>query len=290
MVVNTGILAGKTVFITGASRGIGKAIALKVAADGANVVIAAKTDKPHPKLPGTIYTAAEEVIAAGGKALPCICDVRFEDQVKAAVKKTIDTFGGIDIVINNASAISLTTVENTDMKRFDLMHQINTRGTFLVTKECLPYLKKSNHAHVVILTPPVIAKGAVLSGKIAYTIAKYGMGLCTLGMSEEFKQYGIAVNGLWPRTIIWTKAVEVTRGSKFFDYSRTPEIMADATYAIISKPPSARTGQIFIDDEILKTEGITDLSKYRCNPKVDEKQLSILTTEENGFVNMVAKL
>lgn len=264
---NNGSLKGKTIFITGASRGIGKAIALKVARDGANVVIAAKTADPHPKLPGTIYTAADEIEKAGGKALACIVDVRNEDQVKAAVKAAVDKFGGIDILINNASAISLTATMDTDMKRYDLMHNINTRGTFLVSKECLPYLLKSKHAHILNMSPPLSMKPIWFGSHVSYTMAKYGMSMCVLGMAEEFKDQNISVNALWPQTAIHTAAIEMLSGSESSKFARKPEIMADAAYAIISQaPPKAPTGQFFVDEELLIKAGIRDLKQYACDP------------------------
>jgi len=269
--INTGKLAGKTLFITGASRGIGKAIALKAAADGANVVIAAKTADPHPKLPGTIYTAAKEIEAAGGKALPCIVDVRDEAQVRSAVQQAVQKFGGIDIVINNASAISLTPTLETEMKRFDLMHQINTRGTFLVSKECLPYLLKSSHAHILNISPPLNMNPHWFGNHVAYTMAKYGMSMCVLGMAEEFKNKNIGVNALWPQTAIYTAAMEMLGGSESDAYSRKVDIMSDAAYAILIKEPSACTGNFFIDENILQEVGITDLKQYACRPENHDK-------------------
>uniref|UniRef100_A0A182PLF1 Hydroxysteroid dehydrogenase-like protein 2 n=1 Tax=Anopheles epiroticus TaxID=199890 RepID=A0A182PLF1_9DIPT len=259
-------LAGITLFITGASRGIGKAIALKAARDGANIVLAAKTAEPHPKLPGTIYTAAKEIEAAGGKALPCIVDVRSEQDVRAAVQKAVQTFGGIDIVVNNASAISLTPTEETDMKRYDLMHNINTRGTFLVSKECLPYLRKSKHAHILNISPPLNMEPHWFSNHVAYTMAKYGMSMCVLGMAREYESAKISVNALWPRTIVYTAAVEMLHGQEGFPFSRKPEIMADAAYAILCRPPGTSTGNFFIDDEVLTEEGVKDLAQYACVP------------------------
>ncbi|KFB44749.1 hypothetical protein ZHAS_00012649 [Anopheles sinensis] len=259
-------LAGLTLFITGASRGIGKAIALKAARDGANIVLAAKTAEPHPKLPGTIYTAAAEIEAAGGKALPCIVDVRSEEAVRAAVKKAVATFGGIDILINNASAISLTPTEETDMKRYDLMHNINTRGTFLVSKECLPYLRRSRHAHILNISPPLNMEPHWFSNHVAYTMAKYGMSMCVLGMAREYESANISVNALWPRTIVFTAAVEMLHGKEGYSYARKPEIMADAAYAILSRPPGVSTGRFFIDDEVLAEEGVKDFEQYACVP------------------------
>ncbi|XP_065367326.1 hydroxysteroid dehydrogenase-like protein 2 [Calliphora vicina] len=264
---NNGSLKGKTLFITGASRGIGKAIALKAARDGANVVIAAKTADPHPKLAGTIYTAAEEIEKAGGKALACIVDVRNEEQVKSAVKAAVHKFGGIDILINNASAISLTGTLDTEMKRYDLMHNINTRGTFLVSKECLPYLLKSKHGHILNISPPLSMKAMWFGNHVAYTIAKYGMSMCVLGMAEEFKDRNVAVNALWPQTAIHTAAIEMLNGPDSSKYARKPDIMADAAYAILCKAPShAATGQFYIDEEVLHKEGIRDFKQYACDP------------------------
>lgn len=264
--INTGKLAGKTVFITGGSRGIGKEIALKVAKDGANVVVAAKTAVPHPKLPGTIYTTCEEVEKVGGKAFPCVVDVRDENAVKKAIEEASVKFGNIDILVNNASAISLTGTEETDMKRYDLMHNINTRGTFLTSKLCIPYLKKSSHAHILNLSPPLSMKPHWFQNHVAYTMAKYGMSMCVLGMHEEFKPFNIAVNALWPRTAINTAAVDMIAGLESKDYSRKPDIMADAAYAVLIQDPKSCTGNFFIDEDVLKTAGVTDLNQYACNP------------------------
>jgi len=263
-IANTGKLAGRTLFISGASRGIGKAIALKAARDGANIVIAAKTAEPHPKLPGTIYTAAEEVEKAGGKALPCIVDIRDEAAVKSAVKAAVDKFGGIDILVNNASAISLTSTELTDMKRYDLMHSINTRGTFLVSKECLPYIKKSAHPHILNLSPPLNMEPFWFSQHLAYTMAKYGMSMCVLGMAREYKEHGIGVNALWPRTMILTAAVEMLTGPESNQWSRKPEIMSDAAYVVLTSDPKNTTGNFYIDDDVLKSAGVTDFTDYAC--------------------------
>ena len=258
---------GKTVFISGASRGIGLAIARKVAADGANIAIAAKTTEPHPKLPGTIYTAAEEIEAVGGQALPLVCDIRFEDQVQAAVAATIERFGGIDICINNASAISPTPTLQTDMKRYDLMHNINTRGTFLVSKCCVPALKSSDNAHILNLAPPLDMDPKWFAPHLAYTMAKMGMSLCTLGMSAEFAPDGIAVNSLWPLTAIDTAAVRnVLGGDALVRGSRTPEIMADAAYEILSRPSGECTGNYFVDEVLLRECGVSDFSGYACDP------------------------
>jgi NAD(P)-dependent dehydrogenase (short-subunit alcohol dehydrogenase family) len=256
----SGKLAGKTLFITGASRGIGKAIALKAAKDGANIVIAAKTGEPHPKLPGTIYTAAKEIEDAGGKALPCIVDVRDENQIRAAVQQAIDKFGGIDILVNNASAISLTETGDTDMKRFDLMMSINTRGTFLTSKICLPYLKKSSHGHILNISPPLDMTPHWFAMHVAYTMAKYGMSMCVLGMAEEFKKFNIGVNALWPATTIHTAAIEMLSGPESARYARKPDIMADAAYEILSRDPKTSSGNFFIDEDVLKSVGINDLT------------------------------
>lgn len=267
-------LSGKTLFISGASRGIGKAIALKAARDGANVVIAAKTAEPHPKLPGTIYTAADEIEAAGGKALPCIVDIRFEDQVEAAVKKAAQTFGGIDILINNASAISLTKTTDTEMKRYDLMHQINTRGTFLCSKKCIPFLKESDNPHVLNLSPPLNMEPRWFGPHVAYTMAKYGMSMCVLGMAEEFKKEGVAFNALWPRTVIETAAVRnLLGGESICEKARTPEIMADAAYFILNNNSRKCTGNFFIDEDVLKESGVTDFSGYKVNPELGDEEL-----------------
>lgn len=256
-------LQGKTVFISGGSRGIGLAIALRAAQDGANVTIAAKTAQPHPKLPGTIYTAAEDIEKAGGKALPILCDIREEEQVADAVAKTVKTFGGIDICINNASAINLTGTLETDMKRYDLMHQINTRGTFLVSKMCIPYLKLAQNPHILNLAPPLDMQPKWFGNHVAYTMAKYGMSMCTLGMSAEFARDGIAVNSLWPLTAIDTAAVRnLLGGEAVSSMSRSPAIMADAAYAILNRPSRDCTGNFFIDEEVLKAEGVTDFSVY----------------------------
>ncbi|XP_077107299.1 hydroxysteroid dehydrogenase-like protein 2 [Ranitomeya variabilis] len=264
MLPNTGRLAGCTLFITGASRGIGKAIALKAAKDGANVVIAAKTADPHPKLPGTIYTAAEEIEAAGGKALPCVVDVRDENQISQAVEKAVKTFGGIDILVNNASAISLTNTVDTPMKKVDLMMGINTRGTYLTSKVCIPYLKKSKVAHILTLSPPLNLNPLWFKNHCAYTIAKYGMSMCVLGMSEEFKGE-IAVNALWPKTAIHTAAMDMLGGSGVEKQCRTTDIIADAAYSILTKPKDY-TGNFLIDEELLKSEGIKDFDAYAVSP------------------------
>ncbi len=260
-------LKNQTLFISGASRGIGLAIALRAARDGANVVIAAKTTETHPRLPGTIYSAAEEIEKAGGKALPCVVDIRDNDQIEAAVQKAVDTFGGIDICVNNASAISLTNTLDTSMKKFDLMHQVNTRGTFACSRACIPHLKKSKNPHILMNSPPLNIEARWFGPHVAYTIAKYGMSLCALGMAEELKDDGIAVNTLWPRTVIATAAVQnLLGGDETIAGSRKPEIMADAAHAILCRPSRSCTGNFFIDDEVLKSEGITDLSGYSVTP------------------------
>uniref|UniRef100_A0A8I3WUZ4 Hydroxysteroid dehydrogenase-like protein 2 n=1 Tax=Callithrix jacchus TaxID=9483 RepID=A0A8I3WUZ4_CALJA len=264
MLPNTGRLAGCTVFITGASRGIGKAIALKAAKDGANIVIAAKTTHPHPKLPGTIYTAAEEIEAVGGKALPCIVDVRDEQQISDAVEKAVEKFGGIDILVNNASAISLTNTLETPTKRMDLMMSVNTRGTYLASKACIPYLKKSKVAHILNLSPPLNLNPIWFKQHCAYTIAKYGMSMCVLGMAEEFKGE-IAVNALWPKTAIHTAAMDMLGGSGIESQCRKVDIIADAAYAIFKKPKSF-TGNFVIDENILKEEGIKNFDAYAIKP------------------------
>ena len=260
-------LAGKTLFITGASRGIGLAIALRAAKDGANVAIAAKTAEPHKHLPGTIYSAAEEIEKAGGKALPLIVDVRDEASVMEAVEQTAAKFGGIDICVNNASAIQLTPTEATDMKRYDLMHQVNARGTFLTSKACIPWLKKSANPHVLMLSPPLDMSAHWFGRHVAYTMAKYGMSMCVLGMADEFKDDGIAFNALWPRTGIATAAIKFAlAGDEGMSHCRTPEIMADAAYAIFNKPSREFTGNFLIDDTFLYGEGERDFDKYRVDP------------------------
>jgi citronellol/citronellal dehydrogenase len=261
-------LKGKTLFITGASRGIGLAIGKRAAADGANIVIAAKTTDPNPKLPGTIYTAAEEIKDSGGQALPLAVDIRDEEGVAAAVAKAVQTFGGIDILVNNASAISLTDTEHTPMKRYDLMNGINARGTYLCTQACLQELKRSATAgrnpHVLNMSPPLSMKQHWFAPHTAYTMAKYGMSMCTLGHSGEFKKYGIAVNSLWPRTAIATAALQMIPGVDV-DLCRKPEILSDAAYFILTSP-AANSGNFFIDDELLAAHGVTDLDQYSVKP------------------------
>ena len=261
------ILTNKTVFITGGSRGIGKAIGLSLAKEGANIVIAAKTVEPHPKLPGTIFTAAEEMDKAGGKGLAICTDIRFEDQVKRAIEETIDTFNGIDILINNASAIQLTGTLETEMKRYDLMHQINVRGTYMVSKQCIPYLQNANNPHILNLSPPLNMETKWFAPHVAYTMSKFGMSMCVLGMAGELKKDGIGVNALWPKTVIQTAAVQnLLGGSKIMEKARTPQIMGDAAFAILSKKGSDCTGNYFIDEEVLRSEGITDFSDYSNLP------------------------
>jgi NAD(P)-dependent dehydrogenase (short-subunit alcohol dehydrogenase family) len=257
----------RTVLITGASRGIGKAIALRLAKEGANIVIAAKSVEEDPRLGGTIFSAAEEVIAAGGKALAVQVDIRNEEQIQAAVQKAVDTFGGIDVVINNASAIQLTPTEQTETKRFDLMQSINVRGTFLVVKHCIPYLKKGNNPHILTLSPPVNLNPKWMGGHIAYTITKYSMSMLALGWAAELKGAGVASNALWPRTTIDTAAVRnLLGGEALAKMSRTTDILADAVYYILRKPAAECSGHTFIDEEVLAAEGITDLDKYAVVP------------------------
>jgi citronellol/citronellal dehydrogenase len=260
-------LQGKTLFITGASRGIGLAIGLRAAQDGANVVIAAKTDSPNPKLPGTIHSAAEAIEKAGGKALACVVDVRSEEQIAAAVEKAVAKFGGIDVLVNNASAISLTGTLATPMKRYDLMHQINTRGTYACSQACLPHLLKASNPHILNLSPPLDMAEKWFAPHVAYTMAKFGMSMCVLGMAGEFRSQGVAVNALWPRTVIATAAVQnLLGGDATIRGSRKPEIMADAAHVILTRPSREQTGQFFIDDEVLRSVGVSDLSKYQMAP------------------------
>ena len=256
-------LKNKTLFVSGASRGIGLAIAKRAARDGANIILAAKTAEPHPKLPGTIYTAAEEIVEEGGEALPVICDIRDEENVREAVNLGVDKFGGIDICINNASAIQLTGTLLTDMKRFDLMHQINTRGTYLVSKVCLPHLQKSDNPHILNLSPPLDMDPKWFGPHVAYTMAKFGMSMCVLGMAEEFKDDGVAVNALWPRTAIATAAIKnALGGDAIMNISRSPEIMGDAAYVILTKNSREFTGNFCIDDNLLAENGVEDFSQY----------------------------
>jgi citronellol/citronellal dehydrogenase len=260
-------LKGKTLFITGASRGIGLAIALRAARDGANITIAAKTAEPHPKLAGTIYTAAEEIERAGGKALPLMVDVRDETVVKDALDKTAERFGGIDIVVNNASAIQLTGIADTDMRRFDLMHQINARGTFVVSKWAIPYLEKAPNPHILMISPPLDMKEKWFAPHTAYSIAKFGMSLVVLGLAGELRPKGIAVNALWPRTIIATAAIKnLLGGEKRMHHARKPDIMADAAYAVLTSPSRQFTGHFLIDDTFLAERGVSDFEHYRVDP------------------------
>jgi citronellol/citronellal dehydrogenase len=263
-------LKNRTLFITGSSRGIGLAIAKRAAQEGANLIVAAKTAEPHPKLQGTIYTAAEEIDMAGGKAFPVVCDIRSEEQVIEAVTKGANYFGGIDICINNASAIALTSTLQTPMKRFDLMHQINTRGTFLVSKTCIPHLLKSDNPHILNLASPLNMDEKWFAPHVAYTMAKFGMSMCVLGMAGEFRKQGIAVNALWPRTAIATAAVQnLLGGHELVRRSRMPAIMGDAAYVILTKPSREFTGNFCIDDEVLKSAGVSDFSVYAVDPSAE---------------------
>jgi citronellol/citronellal dehydrogenase len=260
-------LKDKTIFITGASRGIGRSIALRCAQDGANIVIVAKTAEPHPKLSGTIHTVAREVEQAGGRALPLQVDIREEEAVFAAVKRTVAAFGGIDILVNNASAIGLTGTLATPIKRYDLMQAINARGTYLCSQACLPHLLKGSNPHILTLSPPLNLNPRWFAAHAAYTISKYGMGMCTLGMAAEFKDRGVAVNSLWPRTTIATAAVEVFFPEALAS-SRKPDIMADAAYLILTRDSRSATGNFYIDDEVLRAAGVTDLGRYAVTPGV----------------------
>jgi citronellol/citronellal dehydrogenase len=258
-------LQGKTVFITGGTRGIGHAIGLRAARDGANVVIAAKTVEPHPKLPGTIHTAAADMDAAGGRGLGVQCDIRDETQILAAVDQAVDAFGGIDVCVNNASAISLTGTMQTPMKRYDLMHQINARGTFATTQACIPHLRQAENPHVLTLASPLNMDPKWFRNHTAYTMAKYGMSMCVLGMSAEFEDEGIAINALWPATLIATAAIAMIPGVDPGN-GRKPEIMADAAHAVLTRPAKGCTGNFFIDEAVLAEEGVTDLSGYAVDP------------------------
>jgi citronellol/citronellal dehydrogenase len=258
-------LKGKTLFITGGSRGIGLAIALRAARDNANVVIAAKTVEPHPKLPGTIHTAAREIEAAGGRCLPAQCDIRDEAQIASALAAALERFGGIDILVNNASAISLTGTMETPLKRFDLMFGINVRGTYAVSQACIPHLRKAANPHILTLSPPLNLNPRWFKNHLAYTMAKYGMSMCVLGMAEEFRADGIAVNALWPRTAIATAALQMIPGMDL-RHARKPEIMADAAHWILTQPARACSGNFFIDDEVLRKAGAPDLGKYAVDP------------------------
>lgn len=260
-------LKNRTLFITGASRGIGLAIALRAARDGANVAIAAKTAEPHPKLEGTIYTAAKAIEDAGGKALPLVCDIRSEEQVQEAVKQTVERFGGLDVCVNNASAISLTGALETPMRKFDLMHQVNARGTFLVSQACLPHLLKSKHAHILTLSPPLNLSPRWFGPHVAYSMAKYGMSLCVLGLAAEFEGQ-VAVNALWPKTTIATAAVNMLGGEDLMKASRKPDIMADAAHAILTKDVT-HSGRFWVDEDVLREAGVTDFTPYRVDPNVE---------------------
>ena len=272
-VANMSTLANKTLFITGASRGIGLAIALRAARDGANIAIAAKTTEPHPKLPGTIYSAAEAIEKAGGKALPLVVDVRDEENVRTAIEKTAQHFGSLDIVVNNASAISLTHSQATDMKRFDLMHQINARGTFMVSKFAVPFLAQAANPHILMLSPPLDMKEKWFSGHTAYSMAKFGMSMVVLGLAGELRSKGIAVNALWPRTTIATSAVKnLLGGEAIMQASRTPDILCDAAHMIFCKQAKSLTGQFLIDDTFLWENGVREFDHYRADPSVDLMQ------------------
>jgi len=265
-------LKGKTLFITGASRGIGRAIALRAARDGAHIIVAAKTETPHPKLPGTIYSTAQEVEATGGKALAVHLDVRDDDSIKAAVLKAVEAFGIIDIVVNNASAINLTGTAETPLRRYDLMMQVNQRGTFAVTQACLPWLKKAANPHILTLSPPPSLDPKWYGPHVAYTMSKMGMSLCVLGWAAEFKEIGIAANALWPRTIIDTAALTMLGGVIKPEHCRKPEIVADAAHAILVRPSTECTGNFFVDEDVLRAEGVQDFSPYAVNPGADLMQ------------------
>lgn len=259
-------LQGKTIFITGASRGIGREIALRCAQDGANIVVAAKTSEPHPSLPGTIYSVAEEIERAGGKALPIVLDVRDEAMLEAAIAKTLATFHGIDILVNNASAINLASTLDIPMKRVDLIFGVNVRGTFMCSKLCIPHLKHAANPHILNLSPPLNMNPKWFKDHLAYTMSKYGMSMCTLGMAEEFKKDGIAVNSLWPKTLIATAAVSVNFPEQYYRASRKPAIMADAAYAILTSNSRQVTGNFFIDEDVLAAHGVRDFSAYALHP------------------------
>jgi citronellol/citronellal dehydrogenase len=259
-------LAGKVIFITGGSRGIGREIALRAAQDGANLIIAAKTAEAHPTLEGTIYTVAKEIELAGGQALPLQVDVRNEEQVLAAVEKAVKTFGKIDCLVNNASAITLQSTLNLPMKKFDLLFQVNMRATYLCSKTCAPYLAKSENPHILTLSPPLHMDAKWFKNHLAYTMSKYGMSMCTLGMAEEFRQQGIAVNSLWPKTLIATAAIAVNLPKAYYEGTRKPSIVADAAYSILSSSSSEVTGQFFIDEDVLRSKGISDFSHYSLRP------------------------
>ena len=276
-------LKGKTLFITGASRGIGKAIGLRAARDGANVVVVAKTAEPHPKLEGTAFTAVEDFDKAGGHGLACITDIRFEEQVQAAVDETVKKFGGIDILVNNASAISLTGTLETPMKRYDLMHGINVRGTFLTSKLCLPHLLKASNPHILNISPPLAMESRWFAGHVAYTMAKYGMSLCVLGMAEEFREQGVAVNALWPETVIATAAVRnLLGGEAMIRQGRKPEIMADAAHVILTRNSRECTGNFYVDSELLRETGVTNFDKYAVDPSAELIQDFFLPSDWQG--------
>ena len=263
-------LQGKTLVITGASRGIGLAISLRAARDGANIVVVAKTVAPHPRLPGTIHTAVEAINQAGGKGLATACDIRYEDEVRAAIEQAVKTFGGIDVLVNNASAIHLSGTLDTPLKRFDLMHQVNTRGTFLCSQACLPHLIQAENPHILNIAPPLNMQPRWFAPHVAYTMAKYGMSQCVLGMSAEFKEQGVAVNALWPKTVIATAAVRNLLGGREVEQrARKPEIMADAAHAILTRSSRECTGNFFIDEDVLRQAGVTDFEKYAVNPGSD---------------------
>lgn len=268
-------LRGKTVFITGASRGIGLAIGVRAARDGANIVIAAKTAQPHPKLRGTIYTAAEEIRQAGGQALPLVVDIRFEDQVHNAFEQAAKEFGGIDVLVNNASAINLSGTESLDMKRYDLMHGVNSRGTFLCCKAAIPYLRRASNPHVLMISPPLNMEARWFAPHVAYTMAKFGMSLCVLGMADEFRKDGIAFNALWPRTTIATAAIEnLLGGDQVIRLSRKPEIMADAACLMLTRPSREFTGNFMVDDQVLAEAGLTDLRHYQVDENLPPEKLA----------------
>jgi citronellol/citronellal dehydrogenase len=283
-------LRNRTLFITGASRGIGLAIALRAARDGANVIVAAKTAEPHPKLPGTIHTAARAIEEAGGRALPLVVDVRAEDAVAAAVEKAVATFGGIDILVNNASAISLTGTLQTPLRIYDRMMTVNTRGTFVVSQACLPHLKRAENPHILNLSPPLNMDPRWFAPHVAYTMAKYGMSLCVLGMAREFAGDGIAVNALWPRTAIATAAIEFAIGNEaLLKFCRKPEIVADAAHAILSGKSRDRTGQFLIDDEVLAAAGVTDFDRYQAEPGAP-LALDFFLDDQGPYIKRVVKL
>ena len=261
------MLKGKTVFITGGSRGIGKAIALRLADEGANIVVAAKTAEPHPKLPGTVYTAAKEIEERGGQALPLVVDVRHEEQVEGAVRETVARFGGIDILVNNASAIFLAGTVETPMKRYDLMHQVNVRATYLCSQKCIPYLKESKNPHILNLSPPLSMQAKWFQHHTAYTMTKFGMSMCVLGMAKEFEKDGIAVNALWPKTTIATAAVRnLLGGEELCNRSRHASIMGDASYHILTQPSREFTGRFLVDEDVLREQGVTDFESYSVVP------------------------